>query len=48
MENKWKAREKQIQKILDGTTGIYGAVKGIAGNVIESVPSLELPEGEED
>ena len=38
----WKQREKQIQKVLDNTTGMYGSIKGIAGNVIGNVELLEL------
>ena len=38
----WKQREKQIQKVLDNTIGMYGSIKGIAGNSISSIPALEL------
>ena len=40
----WKKREKQIQKVLLNTTNMYGSVKGIAGNAIQSVSLLEPPE----
>ncbi|MFQ5579914.1 MAG: DUF2130 domain-containing protein [Nitrospiria bacterium] len=40
----WKKREKQIQKVLLNTNHMYSAVKGIAGNAVQSVPLLELPE----
>jgi hypothetical protein len=43
MRKIWKAREKQIEKILNNTIDMYGAVKGIAGQSIASIPSLELP-----
>ena len=39
----WKQREKQITKVLDNTIGMYGSIKGIAGNAIGNVQSLELP-----
>ena len=39
----WKQREKQIQKVLDNTTGMYGSVRGIAGSSIKSIQALELP-----
>lgn len=39
----WKKREKQIQKVLLNTTQMHGAIKGIAGNAIQSVSLLELP-----
>lgn len=38
----WKKREKQIQKVLNSTTGMYGAVRGIAGEAIRSIELLEL------
>ena len=39
----WKQREKQITKVLDNTIGMYGSIKGIAGNAIGNVQALELP-----
>ena len=42
MQKLWKQREKQIQKVLEGSTGIYGSIKGIAGNVIANIPALDL------
>ncbi len=47
MEKQWKEREKQIEKVLLNTTHLYGSIKGIAGNAIGSVSSLELNTGEE-
>ncbi len=44
----WKKREKQIDKVLSNTTGMYGSIKGIAGSAIQSVPLLDLPEGEDN
>ncbi|GBE00368.1 hypothetical protein BMS3Abin07_02419 [bacterium BMS3Abin07] len=43
MRGIWKKREKQIDKVLLNTTGMYGSIKGIAGSAIQSVPLLELP-----
>jgi hypothetical protein len=40
----WKKRERQIQKVLLNTTNMYGSVKGIAGNAIQRVELLELPD----
>ena len=48
MQSIWKKRDKQIDKVLHNTTAMYGGIKGIAGNAIQSVPLLELPDGEED
>lgn len=39
----WKQREKQITKVLDNTTGMVGSIRGIAGNAIGNIKSLELP-----
>ncbi len=39
----WKQREKQIEKVLENTIGMYGSVKGIAGSAIGTVKALELP-----
>jgi len=39
----WKQREKQIEKVIDNTTNMYGAIKGIAGNAVGSIKTLELP-----
>lgn len=44
MESIWKKREKQLLKVLNNTTGMYGSIKGIAGNAIGSIRALELPD----
>lgn len=45
----WKQREKQITKVLENTTGMYGSIRGIAGNAIGNISALELPyHNEED
>ncbi len=44
----WKQREKQLSKVLENTTGMYGSIKGIAGNAISHVKSLELPYSDEE
>lgn len=41
--NSWKRREKQIEKVLLNTVHMHGAIKGIAGNAIQSIKNLELP-----
>lgn len=43
MQRIWKQREKQIEKVLENTIGMYGSIKGIAGNSIGNVKALELP-----
>ena len=42
MRSIWKKREKQIEKVLLNTTGMYGSIRGIAGNAVQVIPSLEL------
>jgi hypothetical protein len=48
MQRIWKQRDKQIDKVLINTTDMYGSIKGIAGNAIQSVKALELGGGEEE
>ncbi|WP_435131920.1 DUF2130 domain-containing protein [Formosa sp. A9] len=48
MQRIWKQREKQIEKVVTNTIDMYGSIKGIAGNAIQSVKALELPGAEED
>jgi hypothetical protein len=38
----WKKREKQLEKVLENTTNMHGAIRGIAGSAIQSVALLEL------
>lgn len=42
MQRIWKQREKQIEKVMENTIDMYGSVRGIAGNAIQSVKALEL------
>ena len=48
MQRIWKEREKQIEKVITNTIDMYGSIKGIAGNAIQSVKALELPEADEE
>lgn len=48
MQRIWKQREKQIEKVITNTIDMYGSIKGIAGNAIQAVKALELPEVEDD
>jgi hypothetical protein len=41
MEKLWKEREKQLEKVLINTTGLYGSVKGIAGASLGDIPALD-------
>ena len=40
MEKIWKEREKQLEKVLLSTSGMYGSVKGIAGASVGDIPLL--------
>ncbi len=42
MERLWKEREKQIQRIVINTTGMYGDIRGIIGNSVQEIKALEL------
>lgn len=44
MQRIWKQRDKQIEKVVTNTIDMYGSIKGIAGNAIQGVKALELPE----
>lgn len=48
MQRIWKQRERQIDKVITNTIDMYGSIKGIAGNAIQSVRALELPEDNQD
>ncbi len=48
MQRIWKQREKQIEKVVTNTIDMYGSIKGIAGNAIQSVKALELPGSDEE
>ena len=41
MEKLWKEREKQLEKVLLSTSGLYGSVKGIAGAGFSNIPLLD-------
>jgi hypothetical protein len=42
MERIWKEREKQIERVIANTAGMYGEVRGILGSSVPLVPALEL------
>jgi len=48
MQRIWKQRDKQIEKVITNTIDMYGSIKGIAGNAIQSVKALELPGADEE
>ncbi len=44
----WKSREKQMEKVFEGTINMYGSIKGIVGNAIGQVKALEFGYDGED
>jgi hypothetical protein len=44
MERHWKQREKQIERVVKNTVGLYGDMQGIIGGQIPVIPALELDE----
>jgi hypothetical protein len=47
MEKIWKEREKQLDKVLASTSGLYGSIKGIAGASVGNIPLLDASEDDE-
>lgn len=48
MQSIWNRRQKEIERVVKGTTSLYGDIKGIFGSSLPSVHALELTEGDED
>lgn len=42
MEKNWKEREKQIERVIRNTVGLYGDMQGIIGGQIPIIDALEL------
>jgi hypothetical protein len=42
MKMLWNKREKQIQKVVDNTVGMYGSIRGLVGNEVKTIHKLEL------
>lgn len=42
MEKHWKQREKQIERVIKNTVGLYGDMQGIIGGQIPAISALEL------
>jgi hypothetical protein len=43
MLRQWAKREKQLQSVLESTSGMYGDLQGIAGKAMAEIESLSLP-----
>jgi hypothetical protein len=48
MQAIWKKREKQIEKVTLNTIDMHSSIKGIAGNAVQAVKLLELPDAAKD
>ena len=44
----WSKREKELERVVTSTSGLYGDLQGIAGNALPQVESLELGGGIEE
>jgi hypothetical protein len=44
MERIWKEREKQIERVILNTVGMYGEMRGILGGSLPEIPALGLDE----
>jgi len=43
----WEKREKQIERIISNTAGMYGDLEGLAGSALPNIKILELPDARE-
>jgi hypothetical protein len=47
MQRMWQKREKEIERVMLNTTGMYGDLEGIMGaSALPEIQSMELPGGE--
>ncbi|MFH0856764.1 MAG: DUF2130 domain-containing protein [bacterium] len=46
MQRIWAKREKEIERVIDNTAGMYGELQGISGSALAPVKNLELPDGD--
>ena len=44
----WAKREKNIRRVLDNTSGMYGDLQGLIGSSMQPIPALEAGEVEKD
>ncbi len=48
MQKLWNKREKQIERVLLGATGLHGDLEGIAGATLPGIKVMELPGADEE
>ncbi len=46
MTKHWAEREKQLERVIGSTTGMYGALQGIIGQGLSAIPALEMDDTE--
>ena len=47
-ERRWSKREKQLQRVISSTSGMYGDLQGLVGSSLAAIPALsEAPEPQE-
>ena len=39
-ERRWAKREKQIQRVMSNTSGMYGDLQGLIGSSLQTIPAL--------
>ena len=39
-EKRWSKREKQLQRVVLNTSGMYGDLQGLIGSSLEEIPAL--------
>jgi hypothetical protein len=44
-ERRWAKREKQIQRVISNTSGMYGDLQGLIGSSLHNIPALTSGEG---
>lgn len=45
MERLWREREKQIERVVTNTVGMYGEMRGLIGSSMPEIPALALDAG---
>jgi hypothetical protein len=45
MEKLWREREKQIERVVTNTVGMYGEMRGLIGSSMPEIPALALDAG---
>lgn len=48
MQRIWKKREKEIERVVMNTSGMYGDLQGLIGASLQTINALELPAGDEE